>query len=335
MDPLRVEVHRLGLGQDRGPLGLRLGQAFEHALDLPGPLRPVVLARLELLLGGDRQLVGVDAEVDRLDLSGGVLRVLVAGQRTRVSASKNPIGSPLRGRANRVREEKKVRGRVIPIADEGVSGCEARLKRSRRGGILVINHPGDVGTQAVPGVVGHPALVLRSPRSARRRRPALPGVSMIPAAVLLASTLPVLKATLVPGGKNRGNLSLSSHASRCCRIAAHASGLTSSPFWRASQSRTISAGGGAPDPESLAPFEVDGRVAAEDLGMGLGVGIAELLHRCGRGADPDPVEHQVRRGVVGVDDHQVDRVAERERRASRRSARSRSPTPGPCPPSSR
>src|SRR5947209_12589188 len=36
-----------------------------------------------------------------------------------------------------------------------------------------------------------------------------PGVVMIPAAVLAASRLPALKAALVPGGRNRGNLSLS------------------------------------------------------------------------------------------------------------------------------
>ena len=39
-----------------------------------------------------------------------------------------------------------------------------------------------------------------------------PGHSMIPAAVRVSSRLPVLKATLVPGGRKRGNLSLSSQA---------------------------------------------------------------------------------------------------------------------------
>ncbi len=48
--------------------------------------------------------------------------------------------------------------------------------------------------------------------------------------------------------------------------------------------------------------------------MGLGVGIAQLLHRLGGRADADLVEDQVRRRVVGIDDHQVDGVAEREGR---------------------
>ena len=74
---------------------------------------------------------------------------------------------------------------------------------------------------------------------------------MIPAAVRTASTLPVLNAIFVPGGRNRGNLSLSSQARRCSSIASLASGLTSSLRCSASQSRTISAAVVLPRPNCL------------------------------------------------------------------------------------
>ncbi len=73
----------------------------------------------------------------------------------------------------------------------------------------------------------------------------------MPAAVRVPSTLPVLKATFVPSGRKRGNLSLSSQASMCLSIASLASLLTSSFLWRASQSRSISIAVVLPRPNSL------------------------------------------------------------------------------------
>ena len=74
-------------------------------------------------------------------------------------------------------------------------------------------------------------------------------------------------------------------------------------------------GRGAPQAELLAPLGEDRGIAAKDLRVDLGVGIAHLLHgRRGR-PDADRVEDQVRGRVVRVGDHEADRVAEPERRA--------------------
>src|SRR6266508_1182372 len=63
---------------------------------------------------------------------------------------------------------------------------------------------------------------------------------MIPAHVFDAFTDPVFMATVVPDGRNLGNLSLSSHAFMCPSISLHPSGLTSLLPCNISRSLTIS-----------------------------------------------------------------------------------------------
>ena len=66
---------------------------------------------------------------------------------------------------------------------------------------------------------------------------------------------------------------------------------------------------GAAEAELLAPLGGDRRVAAIDLGVEPRVREIPLRHQVGRGGETDLIDHQVRRGVVRVRDHQPNGIA--------------------------
>ena len=90
---------------------------------------------------------------------------------------------------------------------------------------VVVDGPGDLGTEPVAGVVGDPALVLvlvAHDADGHRSGRAFDDPGGRPRVGEAAG----LEGDLGSGGSNLGNLSLSSQARRCSSISSQAAGLT-------------------------------------------------------------------------------------------------------------
>ncbi len=77
------------------------------------------------------------------------------------------------------------------------------------------------------------------------------------------------------------------------------------------------ASGGAAQAVLLAAFKVDRSVAAEGFGVDLGFGVAKFGHKLACWRNAELIEHHVGGRVVGIHDHEVDGIAERNFRARR------------------